>query len=611
MEQLKMYFMPGTPVKETPLPAGYSFSHLDPQKDMKAWCDCLRNGDLLNGRTDEQAYNEDIPGIPDIDPARDVFFLDHNGEHIGTVTAFVYQKTNIGDVHMVGIREDHRGKGLAKHLNEIAVKTLLARNVRFISLTTDEKRRSAIRSYLAAGFLPVEYDYRMQTRWEQVLKDLKIDSVQMLYEDGTPYKMIYKNNHESRVRIGVLGAGRGQTIMEYCRKSDNAVLTAVCDKDPRCLKNAKERFGEDVAYYDDFDRFLEHDMDLVVLANYANAHAPLAIKSLNAGKNVFSELLPVQTMAEAVELVEAVERSGKLYIYGENCCFMPAARKMRKLFKSGKMGAFQYGEGEYMHNCENDWHHHSHSDPDHWRNTMSAFYYCTHSTGPIIHAAGLRPVSVTGFEAPFTKKMYRMGAKAGPFGMEIITLENGALIKSLHGVGSVKYSLWYACQGDMGVLESERNVAGKDGVQKLYMNCDKVEGSDDGAFTDTDTSDGLSDLAEGFDHGGADYYLLYNTCEAVKGNKQAEIIDVYEALDMFLPGMFAYFSVLDGNRPQAIPDLRDPAEREKWRSDTRCTDPAVAGDQLLPSYSKGNPDIPQSIYDGLKAKLDADLQRKS
>ncbi len=267
------------------------------------------------------------------------------------------------------------------------------------------------------------------------------------------------------------------------------------------------------------------------------------------------------------------------------------------------MGAFQYGEGEYMHNCENDWYRHCHADENHWRNNMSAFFYCTHSLGPLIHIAGLRPVSVTGFEAPFNKKMYRMGAKAGPFGVEMVTLENGAILKSLHGVGAVKYSLWYSVQGDMGVLESQRNIAGDGGVQTLLMQGDRVEGSDDGLWTDTDLSDGLTELAADFDHGGGDYYLFYNACEAVKGNRQADIIDVYEALDMFLPGLFAYFSVLDGGKPQAVPDLRDPAERDRWRGDTRCTDPAAASNQLLPSYSAGNPAIPPEIYKGMKKKL--------
>lgn len=604
MAQLKMYYLPSTPLQWASLPEGYSYSRYDPEKDLHKWCDCLRNGNLIGERTDEEMFRDEIVNFRVIRPAEDILFLDYNGEHIGTATAFVYPDTNMGDMHQVGIREDFRGKGLAKYLCQIVIKTLLERDVKFIALTTGEGRPAAVRSYLKAGFQPVEYDYRMENRWRAFMQEYGIESLQMLYDDGSPYKTIHKDEIPQKVRFGVLGAGRGRSMMQYCETSDNAVLAAVCEKDPALLCELREKYGETVACFQDYDAFLQYDMDVVVLANYANQHSPFAVKALKAGKNVLSELLPVQNMKEAVELAEAIEESGKQYFYGENCCYMPAPKKMRKLFREGRMGAFQYGEGEYMHNCENDWYRHCHSEEGHWRNNMSAFYYCTHSIGPLIHISGLRPVTVTGFEAPFNAKMARMGAKAGPFGVEMITLENGAILKSLHGVGAVKYSLWYSVQGDMGVMESARSITAEDGTGTLLMQGDRVEGSDDGLWTDTDTTDGLTALAEGSGHGGADYYMLYNVCEALKGNRQADVIGFYEAMDMFLPGLFAYYSVLEGGKPQPIPDLRDKAQRDVWRNDTRCSDPEAAGDQWIPSYSKGNPEIPQTTYDAMKEKLE-------
>lgn len=76
-------------------------------------------------------------------------------------------------------------------------------------------------------------------------------------------------------------------------------------------------------------------MDAVVLANYANEHAPLAIRAMRAGKHVFSEVLPVQNLKEAVELIEAVEETGMTYCYGENYCYMPAPKAMKKLYREG------------------------------------------------------------------------------------------------------------------------------------------------------------------------------------------------------------------------------------------------------------------------------------
>lgn len=191
MSQLKMYWLPDTPIKDVTLPEGYSFSHFDPEKDIHEWHNCILNG-LCDGITDEQAYQNEIINFHDIVPEQDVWFLDYKGEHIGTATSFVHKQFNTGDMHMVGIRTDFRGKGLAKFLCWKVLTTLKSRNVKYVSLTTGEGRVAAVKSYLTAGFLPVEYAEGMQDRWENVLKTYNIDKIQMLNEDGSPYKIIYK-----------------------------------------------------------------------------------------------------------------------------------------------------------------------------------------------------------------------------------------------------------------------------------------------------------------------------------------------------------------------------------------------------------------------------------
>ena len=330
MAQLKMYWFPDRPINEEPLPAGYSVSRYKTEADKLAWVECCKNG-LVGDDATAEAFDNSITSNRHINLTEDVFFLDYNGEHIGTVTAFVNSEHNFGDMHMVGIRTDFRGRGLAKYLNFITQKHLKDRGLRFVLLTTDEWRKGAVKSYLNGGFLPVEYALGMEDRWQAVLEEYGIDSVPMVYEDGSPYKTIYRKGLAKRVRFGVFGAGRGQSMMDFCRQSGGAELVAICDRDESRLSHAKETYGGDaLACYTDFDEFIQHDMDCVVLANYANEHAPFAVKALKAGKNVFSELLPVQTMKEAVALVEAAEQSGKRYFYGENCCYMPAPKKMKE-----------------------------------------------------------------------------------------------------------------------------------------------------------------------------------------------------------------------------------------------------------------------------------------
>ena len=404
-----------------------------------------------------------------------------------------------------------------------------------------------------------------------------------------------------KVKIGVVGAYRGTSMINYCADAKNAELVAICDIREDFLEKQRAKYPDkDITYYTDFEEFLTHDMDAVVLANYANEHAPFAIRCMKAGKHVFSEVLPVQTMKEAVELIECVEQTGKIYAYGENYCYMPAPYEMRRLYREGVLGEFEYGEGEYIHNCEPIWPSITYGDPDHWRNNMYANFYCTHSIGPLIHITGLRPVSVVGFEGIRTERDMRCGAKKASLGMEVITLENGGIVKSIHG-DLYKGSIWYSVYGGKGRAESAREDAECEGVQTIHVNVDEFSGQYNGKHLSTYKPKMVCDGEEkGFGHGGSDFYTMYNFAEKILGNPDADIIDVYEAMDMFLPGMFAYRSVLQGNAPMQIPDLRDPAEREKWRNDTACTDPKVAGDQLLPVWSKGTPDVPDAVYERIR-----------
>ena len=401
------------------------------------------------------------------------------------------------------------------------------------------------------------------------------------------------------VKIGVLGAYRGRSMIDYCKHDKRAKLAAVCDIRQEYLDDVKRDIGGDTAYYTDFEKFLQSDIDAVVLANYANEHAPFAIRCLQSGKHVLSEVLPTQNLAEAVALVEAVEQSGKIYDYGENYCYMPAPREMKRLYEKGELGKFEYGEGEYLHNCEDGWPSITYGDPTHWRNNMSAFFYCTHSLGPILHITGLRPVKVTGFEMPFNERMARMGAKAGWGALEIVTLENGAIVKSLHGVGPSKDSVWFSVYGSLGTAEGRRPMANATPV--FFSNLDYYEGENINRVLGYTPVDRYSEAAKATGHGGADFFVMRHFVDKILGNANADIIDVYEALSMSLPGLLAYRSVLNGGIPMEIPDLRDKKQRDKYRNDTACTDPKAAGKQLLPSYSKGNPDVPQAVYDKAKA----------
>ena len=329
-----------------------------------------------------------------------------------------------------------------------------------------------------------------------------------------------------KVKIGVIGVGRGRSMIHYCEKAQNAELVAVCDKWEEGLLLRKKEWGDQVALYTDYDEFLKHDMDAVILANYANEHAPFAIKAMKAGKHVFSEVLPSQTMKEAVELIEAVEETGMIYAYGENYCYMPAPREMKRLYQEGRIGEFEYGEGEYIHNCVPIWPEITYGERDHWRNYMFSSFYCTHSLGPIIHMTGLRPVKVTGFEGLKNERQLNKGKRTGAFAVEMVELENGGIVKSIHG-GLYKNSIWYTVYGSKGRMESAREDAELGDVHHIYINADEYSGEYGPNKVDAyKVPAQFPGLEEEMGHGGSDFYTMYNFMEKILGNENADVIDV-------------------------------------------------------------------------------------
>ena len=408
-----------------------------------------------------------------------------------------------------------------------------------------------------------------------------------------------------RVRLGVLGGVRGLMVADYCKKTKGAELVAVCDFNPEVRAHCAARLqelGMDIAIVADFEELLALRPDGIVLANYATEHATFAIRCMAQGIAVLSEVLPAHTLRECVELVEAVEQHRGLYCYAENYCYMSAPRELKRLYQKGLLGELEYAEGEYLHNCEPIWHELTYGDPTHWRNNKHAFFYCTHSIGPIIHATGLRAETVIGMELPHNAKMRRMGAKGAQMSVEMLTLTNGAIVRSLHGQ-SCRNSIRFSMIGSHGKAESATEaqaIARPEDRGRMFVSLD-IDPTDPDFSVDTYVPKNDYAQPEGLFHEIADLYLLDNFVCAIKGEPH-DTIDVYEAMDMYLPGLFAYRSALNGGAPQTVPDFRKKEDRDLWRNDVACTDASIAGEQLQPTTSRGTPFIDPTVYQTIQKK---------
>ena len=405
----------------------------------------------------------------------------------------------------------------------------------------------------------------------------------------------------AKIKIGVFGAHRGMTMIHQLIGNPNAELVAVCDKYrpslDECAKVA-ESVGIKIALFEKYEDFYNCDMDAVVLANYAHEHAKFGIGLLESGRHIMSEVLTCANMAQAVQLAEAVEKSGKIYTYAENYCYFNTTFEMRQRYRRGDIGELMHAEGEYIHDCASIWPSITYGERNHWRNCKNSTFYCTHSLGPILFSTGLRPVKVVGIETRNMPFMRELGCTTPSAAMEIIELENHAMVKSIHGAlkrepGSINYQLY----GSKGSMETDRWAGGNLHVYiEGERNCVGEHTVYNPPFT--------IEAATGAGHGGGDFFTTYFFIQNILGDEEAKknCIDVYQAIDMCIPGILAYRSIVNGNTPQEVPDLRIKEERDKYRNDTFCTAKDVAGDMYVSPNTQEDIEIPDSVYEMVRDK---------
>ncbi len=365
------------------------------------------------------------------------------------------------------------------------------------------------------------------------------------------------------IRIGVLGASRGMSFAVGAGKHTGLELVAICDRDENRLKQAETRMK--VAVYTDYDKFLEHDMDAVVLANFFHEHAPFAIKALAAGMHVMSETTACYTLGEGVRLVEAVEKSRRIYMFAENYPYMLFNQEMKKIYQAGKIGEFMYGEGEYVHPMAGETFNCLSPGINHWRNWLPATYYNTHSLGPVMYITDTMPKKVNGFVIPRFRDdpMWQETARTGDTASMIaLRMDNGAIVKTLQCVMR-GHGNWVRIHGTRGQMENLRHGD----MQMVRLRREQFEGPTEPVeqiFTPTLPQKHRRAMQSG--HGGGDYFMNYNFAEAIRTGEQP-YLNVYRGVAMSAVGILAYRSALNDSNTFDIPDFRSKAARDKVRND--------------------------------------------
>jgi predicted dehydrogenase len=385
-----------------------------------------------------------------------------------------------------------------------------------------------------------------------------------------------------KIKVGVIGVGRGQSFMRVAEHT-GMELVAICDTWKERLNQVGKKFG--IATYTDYDKFLEHDFDAVVLANYCHDHAPFAVKALDAGKHVLSECIAARTMGQAVELVEAVERSKKLYMLAENYPYSKANMELARLYKAGEIGDVRYAEGEYNHPGNENWRLSISPGLKHWRNWLPPTYYVTHALAPLMVITDTRPVMLNALSIPEPRTQSPNSVKVSDAGGVILCrMDNGAVFRIWGLMMNSIHRVRYEVHGDRGLI----STAEPNHWTNVRIHHESWMRKAGEKLENTYLPDwpGNAEQADRAGHGGGDYWTCHYFADAIRTGR-TPYLDVYRATAMAAVSILGWRSCLDDGAPFAIPDFRKKAARKPFIKDQWSPFPQDVGPGQPPPSLNG------------------------
>jgi len=393
-----------------------------------------------------------------------------------------------------------------------------------------------------------------------------------------------RRSSKKKIRVGVVGVDRGRSFARGAGPGIGMELVALCDIWEERLRQAGDEFG--VATYSEYEEFLEHEMDAVVLANYFHEHAPFAIKALRAGKHVMSETAANKTLAEGVALCRAVEETDRIYMLAENYPFTVFNQEMARLYRDGEIGRVTYGEGEYNHPFDRESMNRLTPGLNHWRNWIPSTYYCTHALAPLMCITDTMPVSVNALAIAVPEITDRLPRRNDPGSVILCRMDNAAVFR-LFGLWLPGHSNWYRLHGTRGAMEITRGPGyfGPEQIRVWHDPWDLKEGEPSERSYVPNWPE-HAELAQSAGHGGGDFWTSFHFASAIRCGKQP-YLDVYRGVAMSSVGILAWKSALEEGKPFRVPDFRDKNARKACEDDNWSPWPEDAGPGQPPPSIRG------------------------
>jgi predicted dehydrogenase len=144
-------------------------------------------------------------------------------------------------------------------------------------------------------------------------------------------------------RIAVIGAGAwGINHVRAFARAKGAELVMVCDSSADALARVKSIAPQAKLGHDLSEALTNPDVEAVVLATPAPAHAEQAVAALAAGRHVLVEKPLALRASDAELVVSAARRARKTLMVGHLMLYHPAVEKVKRMVDGGELGNLLY-----------------------------------------------------------------------------------------------------------------------------------------------------------------------------------------------------------------------------------------------------------------------------
>lgn len=152
-----------------------------------------------------------------------------------------------------------------------------------------------------------------------------------------------------QIRVGIAGAGwPGMAHARGYKEAGGFKVVAVADLIPDRRRKLMQETGATLEFADAGELLADKTIDAVSLCLPNHLHAPMTLKALRAGKHVICEKPPTLNAREAQQVHKAVEKSGKVLLYGTQRRFGGAEQAAQQAISKGYAGQIYHARASWL-----------------------------------------------------------------------------------------------------------------------------------------------------------------------------------------------------------------------------------------------------------------------